>query len=102
MRATRGQTHLRDFILRRDSSAFRFEIGALDPRSFSANCAKENSAQWLIDNSEHRLSAFGETNLHSEVSVAINETGCPVEGIDHPNAFLIKTARGVDGFFGED
>ena len=102
MRAARRQTHVAtESFLSETCALSGSKLRAFDPRSFTSHSAIENSGQWQINNSEHALAFFSESDLNSEIAVAVDETVCAVEWIDHPHARLLEPSFCINRFFRE-
>ena len=89
-------------VLSETRGLLRLKLRTLDPCSFAAHGTIQDAGQWLINNSQHALAVFGESDLNREIAVAVDETIRAVEWIDHPDARLSETAFCVDRFFRED
>ena len=48
------------------------------------------------------MTFFCQSDLNSEIAIAVDEAVCAVEWIDHPHARLFEPAFCVNRFFGED
>src|SRR6185503_10218136 len=96
VRTTCSQTHFSKLSMIRDSCTLDREIGTFNPTASMPRRAIHHSSERLINNGDNALGVFNQAYLDREITVALNESGCAVEWIDHPHTPLAKTTLGVD------
>jgi len=73
-----------------NGGALWLKLWTLDPRSVSTHGAIEHAGKRLVNDAEHTLADFSQSDLDREIAVAIDETVGAVEWIDHPHTRLFE------------
>src|ERR1043165_8268209 len=66
------------------------------------HCTIEHASQRLINHTQHANTILGESDLNGEIAIAVDETICTVEWIDHPHTRLCQSSLSINRLFGKD